>query len=229
MTHQGFSGSLEWVPCCSSTPIFPESVWTPWCRLLRRGWSIIDEMQSNHPPFPHQTYSNPIHHLPCSWLNSKSNSCKKPQLLLQCQVFWCVFCNVHSQGFLYDVHWCDVFIYECQVFTCHFSREVEQLGFRIRWNATPASPSVQMLEPNSAAQQRPLDDLGHIPPPQMPHPSEPLDIPRRSEGGWHHSWGQWHWNSWQGPLLGCEIRHKETGHQNQLASRYQLVLMIYTI
>lgn len=68
------------------------------------------------------------------------------------------FCNVHSQGFLYDVHWCDVLIYECQVFTCHFSREVEQLGFRIRWNAT-ASPSVQMLEPNSAAQQRPLDDL----------------------------------------------------------------------
>jgi len=40
-----------------------------------------------------------------------------------------------------------------KVFTCHFSREVEQLGFRIRWNAT-ASPSVQMLEPNSAAQQR---------------------------------------------------------------------------
>ena len=33
---------------------------------------------------------------------------------------------------------------------------MEQLGFRIRWNATE-SPSVQMLEPNSVAQQRPLD------------------------------------------------------------------------
>ncbi|CAL1157550.1 unnamed protein product [Cladocopium goreaui] len=47
---------------------------------------------------------------------------------------------------------------EMKVFTRHFGPDVEQLGFRIRWSDGSGQPSVQMLEPNSAAQQRGLQE-----------------------------------------------------------------------
>lgn len=53
-------------------------------------------------------------------------------------------------------NWADSASGFLQVFTRHFGPDVEQLGFRIRWSDGSGQPSVQMLEPNSAAQQRSL-------------------------------------------------------------------------